>query len=359
MDLELARKPVDRLLPTGIVQQTSFWSRVKTRLGWSPEAYDLLAERDGAADMLIVRRKVGPEASIAYVPYGPEYLPDEERRGLFLERIAEGLRHQLPKDCIFIRFDLPWESPYARAPECFDADGHWTGAPAPAIREVRMNVCTERRALRKGPTDIMPTDTVILDLAPSEEEILGRMKPKTRYNIGLAERKGVRVEEAGLAELPVFYELYGETAGRNGFAHHGIGHFEAALAVKGTPSARTHLLLARRDGAALAGMILAVAGHRATYLYGASANADRGSMAPYALQWAAIRLARQAGADEYDLFGCAPRPDPQHPLFGLWRFKTGFGGTMIHRQGCWDYPLDVEAYEAWRMHEATSAGFHL
>lgn len=359
MDVGVARKPDDKLLPTGIVQQTSFWGRVKARLGWSPEAYDLLVERERAGDMLIVRRKVGPEASIAYVPYGPEYLPDEERRGLFLERISEGLRPQLPKNCIFIRFDLPWESPYSRAPGFLDADGHWVGAPAPEIREMRMNFCTEHRALRKGPTDIMPTDTVILDLARSEEDILGRMKPKTRYNIGLADRKGVSVEEAGLAELPAFYELYGETARRNGIVRHGIAHFEAVLAENGTLTARTHLLLARRDGAVLACMILAVAGHRATYLYGASSSASRGSMAPHALQWAAIRLARRAGAVEYDLFGCAPRPDPEHPLYGLWRFKTGFGGTMIHRQGCWDYPLDVEAYEAWRMHEAASAGFHL
>jgi lipid II:glycine glycyltransferase (peptidoglycan interpeptide bridge formation enzyme) len=69
-------------------------------------------------------------------------------------------------------------------------------------------------------------------------------------------------------------------------------------------------------------------------------------MASYALPWAAIRLVRATGAAEYDLFGCAPGPDPEHPLHGLWRFKTGFGGTIVHRQGCRDYPLDARACES-------------
>lgn len=359
MRVEVKPKPTEALLPTGIVQQTAFWSRVKARLGWAPEAFDILAGRrgDAPADMLIVRRRVGGEASVAYAPFGPEYLPDEGERGVLLEGISEDLRPLLPKDCIFLRFDLPWESPYARDPGRFDAEGNWMGAPDPAIRELRMNCGTERRTLRKAPTDIMPPDTVVVDLAPDEKEILGRMKPKTRYNIGLAGRRGIRVCEAGEAGLPAWYALYAETAKRNGFVLHGIDQFAAVLAESGG-AARAHLLLASRDGEILAGMILAVAGPRATYLYGASSDRGRDAMPSYALQWAAMRLARAAGAVEYDLFGCAPRPDPEHPLHGLWRFKTGFGGRLVHRQGCWDYPFDPEAYDLWRARETVSAGFH-
>ena len=365
MRVTVKPKPPAKLLPTGIVQQTAFWSRVKESLGWSTGAFDLEPAPDaGAGDMLVVGRGVSEEASIAYVPFGPEYRPDEGARGSFLESLSERLRAFLPRGCIFIRFELPWESPYAKEGSRYDADGYWLGAPEPEARELRMNFGTERRALRKAPTDLMPPDTVIVDLSPSEGEILGRMKPKTRYNIGLAARRGVLVEDAGPEGLEDWYALYAQTAARNGFVLHDRSHFAAVLAEgeKGRSQGRreaARLLMAMRDGKPLAGMILALSGHRATYLYGASSDLGRDAMASYALQWAGMRLAKAAGALEYDLFGCAPRPDPEHPLYGLWRFKTGFGGKLVHRQGCWDYPLDPSTYELWRAHEATSQGFHL
>lgn len=361
MHVHVKPKPTDALLSTPIVQQTAFWGRVKARLGWSPRAYDLKTAHAGSApaDVLVVHRCVGRGASVAYVPFGPEHLPDDAGRGLFLERISECLRRLLPQDCIFVRYDLPWISPYAEEPARFDDQGHWLGAPEPEVQELRMNFGTDRRALRKAPTDIMPPDTVLVDLAASDEEILGRMKPKTRYNIGVSQRKGVRVFEAGAPGLAAWYALYQKTASRHGFVLHGMEHFEAVLAESGAESARTHLLLAEADGEPVAGMVLAVARRRATYLYGASSDSGRDAMASYALQWRAMGLAKAAGALEYDLFGCAPRPDAAHPLYGLWRFKTGFGGRLLHRQGCWDYPLDPAAYGAWREQETMSSGFHL
>lgn len=365
MRVTVEPKPPAELLPTGIVQQTAFWSRVKESLGWSAGAFDLEPAQDsGAGDMLVVGRGVSERASIAYVPFGPEYRPDEDARGSFLEGLSERLKAFLPRGCIFIRFELPWESPYAREESRYDAEGQWLGAPEPEARELRMNFGTERRALRKAPTDLMPPDTVIVDLRPPEDEILGRMKPKTRYNIGLAARRGVLIEDAGPAGLEAWYALYAQTAARNGFVLHDRSHFAAVLAEgengrRGGPRETARLLIARRGGKPLAGMILALSGPRATYLYGASSGDGREAMASYALQWAAMRLAKASGALEYDLFGCSPRPDPEHPLYGLWRFKTGFGGELVHRQGCWDYPLDPSAYELWRAHEATSQGFHL
>lgn len=58
-------------------------------------------------------------------------------------------------------------------------------------------------------------------------------------------------------------------------------------------------------------------------------------MPTYALQWCAMQTARRAGCSEYDLFGVAPNADPSHPMHGLYRFKTGFGGQMYHQMGCW------------------------
>ena len=98
MQTKVRPKHTEALLPTGIVQQTAFWSRVKARLGWTPSAWDLVPDEatDTPADMLVVRRHVGSGASVAYVPFGPEYLPREDERGSFLERIAESLRPPSP-----------------------------------------------------------------------------------------------------------------------------------------------------------------------------------------------------------------------------------------------------------------------
>jgi len=87
-------------------------------------------------------------------------------------------------------------------------------------------------------------------------------------------------------------------------------------------------------------MILVQSRRRASYLYGTSANARRELMALYALQWAAIHLAEASGCTEFDLFGVSPRSDPKHPLYGLYRFKVGFGGSILHHQGCWDCAFD-------------------
>jgi lipid II:glycine glycyltransferase (peptidoglycan interpeptide bridge formation enzyme) len=74
-------------------------------------------------------------------------------------------------------------------------------------------------------------------------------------------------------------------------------------------------------------------------------------MAPYALQWEAICRAKSHGCTEYDMFGIAPYPSPSHPLYGLYRFKTGFGGSILHRMGCWDYPLNSARYDMYRTAE--------
>ncbi len=353
------QKPADHLLPTSLFQQTSYWGRVKSRLGWAPKAYDL-GTNGGVGDVLVVVRNVARDSQIAYVPYGPELLPDDDRQGVFLEELSEELRERLPKTCLLIRWDLPWESPYAREPELYDEAGVWKGAPEPRVREMRMNFGTNRGRLRKALGNVLPTDTVLVSLSGSEEELLSRMKPKTRYNVRLALRNGVEVREGGPGDLPAWMELYTETAARNGFFRHGEEYFRAVFpdGSGGSGLEKIKFLVAEREGVPLAALFLAVSSTRATYLYGASSSGGRSLMAPYALQWAAIRTARAEGCDDYDLFGVSPRPDPNHPMYGLYRFKSGFGGSLFHRQGCWDYPLDSEGYAEFRARELGDAGFY-
>ena len=98
-------------------------------------------------------------------------------------------------------------------------------------------------------------------------------------------------------------------------------------------------------------------GREAVYLYGASSDLKRNLMASYVLQLKAIEDAKAYGCINYDLFGIPPNDDPSHPMAGLYRFKTGFGGTIIHRAGSWDYPCRPLIYKAFRMAESSRKRF--
>lgn len=374
MNVDVEPKETKQIIPTNVLQQTAFWARLKKKQGWYPHAFDLSLGKDEASiphslddkeregDILITLRELGGGRYMAYVPFGPEQLPYEERRGIWLEEISEQLRNFLTDDCLFIRYDLYWESPWANEDDFYSADGIWLGPPDAHIQELRMNFDTRHFRLRKAPTDMLPAHTVMLDLNNTDDELLAQMKSKTRYNIRLSQRKGVKVRHAGMEELPKWYQLYDETYHRNRLASNDISFFEQIFTTRADDTwspGEVDLLLAEKDGEPLAGMFLARSGKRATYLYGASSSRHRNLQASHALQWAAIRRSKETGCTEYDLFGISPKPDPDHPMYGLYRFKTGFGGEKIHRQGCWDYPLNEEAYEQYRLSELNATGYHL
>lgn len=358
MDIRVLPKPMDSLLATRLVQQTTFWGSVKKWLGWQVLAFDIEADGAASGDVLVLLRDVGGGSSVAYSPFGPEKLPENDRRGEYLALLSAELRRYLGSGCLFIRWDLPWVSPYAEDADRYDSEGLWLGPPETRLRELRMNWGVRDVGLRKSPSDVFPPDTILVDLQGETSAILARMKPKTRYNIRLAERKGVRVREGGVSDLELWQKLYRVTAVRNGIAPHSPRFFRA-LASGVEAKAKVRLLIAEKEDKALAAMFLSTSADRASYLYGASSGEDRHLMAPYALQWTAMSLAKRQGCASYDLFGVAPRPDPDHPLYGLSVFKSGFGGTMLHRQGAWDYPYDEKAYARYLVQETFSGRFHV
>jgi lipid II:glycine glycyltransferase (peptidoglycan interpeptide bridge formation enzyme) len=343
MKLAITRKQTDELVPTPIVQQTAFWGRVHRRLGFGTDAFDVTLP-SGAGDFLVLRSQLTADLDYAYVPFGPELAPASEDMGRYLERLSLELRPLLGTRTAFIRWDLPWEAVHAR-----DA------APTRQLRELRMNLGTDEQNLWKASRDLLPADTVLIDLGDPEETILARMHPKTRYNVRLAERRGVVVTEGGVDDLREWYEVYLETTTRHALAPMSFAHAEAILSERAEDAASpvvTKLLLARHDRRLLAGMLLGLAPTRATYLYGASTRAHRELMGSSALQWGAIRAAKAHGCRDYDLLGAAPHADTPHALSRIHRFKRGFGGRLLHREGCWDFPFDEATYHAWRGHEA-------
>lgn len=356
MYIRTEQKETDELFVTPLLQQTAFWSSVKRNLGFSALAFDIAVRekelrRDRPSssyvldDVLVLTRKINREESIAYVPYGPLLAPDEDLQGDFMESLSEQLREKLPSDCILIRYDLPWQA-------------GWDDDVSADLRELRLNWGTINHNIRSSRSPQLPTHTTFVSLDGSEEDILSRMKGKTRYNIRLAQRKGVHVIRGTEQDLPVFLSLYRQTARRNGILEHGRDSFEAMFRSP-EKDARFELLIASLDGVPLSAMFLTISDDRATYLYGASSDMMRESMSTYALQFAAMLRAKELGARTYDLFGIAPPNQRHHPLSGLSRFKLGFGGELIERMGCWDYPLDSVKCEGFFVEEATWRGYHV
>lgn len=359
MKVDLKRKEPESLFPTDIVFQTHFWSQVKSRLGWKAKAFNFFSS-DIDGDVLVLTRRLENGVSVAYVPQGPERGPEPEEYGLFLETLSQELTDHIDPTTAFIRYDLPWRSPYTEQNTDEPGRTEWTVQPEARLQEIRMNFGTLSWNLRKAVTDLTVADVVHVDLGADENEILSRMKPKTRYNIRLSEKKGVNVFQASQEMLPVFHELYCQTAVRNKFPVCGYEHFSAIFSTlaAGPDAPECLFLLATQGSQPLAGAIITISGRTATYLFGASSSERRNLMGSYAVQWEAIRLAMARGCLVYDMGAVAPAADPEHPFYGMFRFKTGFGGRVIHRNGSWDYPLHEDEYNSFRNQE-TIGRMHL
>lgn len=371
MEIQIEPKQIIDAYSTPIVQQTSFWSKVKERLGLVSSAYEFkVRNRDiyegvggfscTNADFILFFQYLNQEDYLAYVPYGPEVEPSENNQGAFLEELSEILKSYLPKNCIALRYDLNWESHWCKE-EDFDEDGTWIGLPKSEFQEIKLNYGTCNRNLRKANTNILPANTIVLDLTQKESDLLQRMKPKTRYNIKLALRKGVEERSMGIEGLKIWYDLYHETALRNGLFINDYLYFETMFASKmegEDNEVKVQLLVAYYDGIPLSAMFLVLSSYRATYLYGASSSQMRNVMSTYALQWKAIQIAKANNCFEYDMFGIAPSPNPSHPMYGLYKFKQGFGGEIYHQLGCWDYPIEEDKYNYFSACEMNMQGYY-
>jgi lipid II:glycine glycyltransferase (peptidoglycan interpeptide bridge formation enzyme) len=209
---------------------------------------------------------------------------------------------------------------------------------------------------RGSPQEIQPVRTLLLDLSGEEEQILARMKQKTRYNIRLAQKKGVVV--APSADLETFQRLMAATGQRDAFGVHSLAYYRRAYELF-HPQGECELLAVEYKGEPLAALMVFAHGSRAWYFYGASSDAHRERMPNYLLQWEAMRWARSRNCTSYDLWG-VPDADEHileasfekysHGLWGVYRFKRGFGGQLRRSLGPWDrvyHPILYLFYRAW------------
>ena len=322
-------------LPYSHVLQSHQWGQFKSRHGWSAAQLVFRSGQTIRAAALVLRRQL-PRLpwGIMYVPKGPllDYSDSSLLEGVLqhlelLARRSRALIIKIDPDVSFRGEDPSWE---------IVQENVTTPAPACCVSSEVMDGLT-RRGWRLSSEQVQFKNTLLVDLRPDEEELLARMKSKTRYNIRLATRKGVQVRSGSMVDLQSFYRLYAETAERDNFLIRPLDYYHDAW---GTflESDMADLLLAEWQGEILAGVILLRLGHKAWYMYGASSGEKRNLMPNYLLQWEAMRLSRQSGCLLYDLWGAPDISDQNDPLWGVYRFKQGLGGELAQHIGAYDFP---------------------
>jgi peptidoglycan pentaglycine glycine transferase (the first glycine) len=299
--------------------QSAPWGRFKSEFGW--RVLRLTGESAGeivcGAQALIRSTPAGPAV---YVPRGPVIDPDAGALPELLDGLADAADEQ---GAVFLKLEPAWPD---------DA-----------------TIADRLTQLGFQPSDqvVQPRSSIVLDLRADEDELLMGMKSKWRYNIRLAGRKDVRVTRATAADLPAFYDLMATTSDRNAFGIHGRGYYEAAWRAF-HPLGLCELLLAHFEAEMLAGLMVFRFGTTAYYLYGASSSRHRNRMPNHLLQWEAIRWAKQQGCTHYDFWGIpdevgaaaasgeeTPEPDGDD-MWGVYRFKRGFGGHVTRTVGSFD-----------------------
>ncbi len=336
--------------------QTQFWSCFRRELG--QEVIPLVASGETGTFPCSVHIRTGvPGFAYGYLPRVPDIPVAEENRGLFLEALSAAVAFHVPPETVCLRYDTVWPSPFTDS--SYYSNGQWKGAPRAVFRELRMNSGTRERKLRKAEIDHISPDTVIIDLDKNDEVLLSRMRQTTRNSVRRAYRSGVTFRVMSPDELPAWYRLYEETAVRKGLSYEKLSYFETLISLAGRTAGSPDLRIygAEKDGTLLAGAITAFCGENAYYLYAGSSLEHRKCMANYGLQWQILREARSAGCRHYDLLGVPPNNDPYHSMYGLYTFKTGLGGRVVHYSGCWDYPLNDRRYQLFRNAESF-AGIH-
>ncbi len=196
----------------------------------------------------------------------------------------------------------------------------------------------------KAKKEVQPKDTWILDLNKDEEELLKVMHSKTRYNIRLAKRKGVKINRYSKVEESLFerfWQVMEKTAGRDKFALHSKEYYRKQLEVLGRQDL-VNLFLAELNGNIVGGILVSFFGGQVVYMHGASDYEYRKYMAPNLLQWEAILEAKKRGCKTYDFWGVKPENKVENmskdgdAWEGVSRFKRGFGGREVNYIGAWD-----------------------
>lgn len=208
----------------------------------------------------------------------------------------------------------------------------------------------------KPGTTLQPRHTMVIDTSKSPAEVLAQMHQKTRYNIRLAEKRGVTVRWSNdQSDFAIFLDLIERTYARQGIRTHSRNYYQKLFFTL-SAAGMVNLVIAEFEGQALAANLVIWHQKTATYLHGGSSDHHKEMMAPHVLQWATIQEAHRRGVQDYDLWGAAPTGEVNHKLAGVTRFKEGFGGQLIEFPPAANVILQPQWYWAYRMAKRMRGG---
>jgi peptidoglycan pentaglycine glycine transferase (the first glycine) len=305
--------------PNTHILQTRQWGEFKAGFGWKP-----VCIQSGSSGAQVLFRKLPFGYSLGYVPKGPIGTFNQELMKEIndLCRAEKAIALYLEPDSWDLEFDF-------------------------------QSLLNQNFA--KSKISIQPVRTILISLEGSEENLLGRMKQKTRYNIRLAQKKGVTVKPS--KDIEIFVQLMKLTSLRDQFNVHDSNYYRAVFR-KFSESNECELLISEYENRPIAGLMIFYHGKRAWYFYGASSDNERNKMPAYLLQWEAILYAKRKNCTEYDLWGVPDHDQTfleenftsrEDGLWGVYRFKRGFGGKVVRSAGVFEKeikPFLFKSYQA-------------
>lgn len=315
-------------LPYGHLLQSWQWGELKTKYGWKAER---LAWRRNSGEVCATAQVLqrilslpGFQLSVFYCPKGPvlDWSDSQLRHAVLVDLQSMAAR----RGAMLIKIDpnLPLGAGFPNE----------QGSDDPLGTQVVHDL--ETRGWRHSRQQIQFANTMTLDLNQTEDEVLAGMKQKTRYNVRLAGRRGVTIRRGEIQDLELVYRMYAETSLRDGFVIRKPSYYDDAWK-SFIQAGLAQLFLAEVNGETVAALIVYRFGDTAWYIYGMSRNAHREKMPNHLLQWEAIRWAKETGCRTYDFWGAPDQPNAEDRMWGVYRFKLGFGAQLIRMLGAWDY----------------------
>lgn len=320
-------------LPGAHALQAWEWGQVKSHFGWQPHPLiwqDAPGKTRAAA--LVLERKIpvggfAMRLSILYIPRGP--LLDWSNRTLVRDVLDDLQAFARQQNAIFVKIDPD-------LPLGYGVPGEGEEEKYSAGIDVRKDLM-QRKWLFSN-EQIQYRNTVVVDLEKEDEEaMLMRMKSKTRYNIRLAKRRGVTVRAGSIEDIDLLYSMYAHTAVRDDFLIRGKDYFQRVWETFFN-AGMAEPLIAQVEGKPVGAVVIFRFAKRAWYIHGMSLDEHREKMFNYRLQWEAMRLAKASGCVTYDMWGAPDTFTRDDPMWGVYRFKDGFGGRVVRTLGAWDYP---------------------
>ena len=339
--------------------QSSQWAEVKTRFGWQPfylvwdqsgndlefkvHSEDEIRGKNTVAAALILERKAFRGLSVMYVPKGPilqDWSDDQLWQRILsdLENFAKesGAVHIKIDPDIVIGRGVPVEVDEEPVPQGKLIEGEFSA-----------------RGWLFSSDQIQFRNTILIDLRQGEDQLLNRMKSKTRYNIRLASRKGITIRYGDDTDLDYLYNMYADTSLRGGFTIRGEEYYNYLWQtfmgedLDSEIDAIAQPIIAEFDGKPVAAAVMFRFGGRAWYLHGMSLPEHSDKMATYLIQWEGMRWAKENGCVSYDMWGAPDQFNSDDSMWGVYRFKRGFGGEVTRTIGAWDFPVKPILYQAY------------